>query len=52
MINELSGNPLFFQRYFPPEPSMISHARHSIPISCRWDRSAVDDVFGTRDGRS
>src|SRR5580704_4379358 len=22
------------------------------PTSCRWDRSAVDDVFGARDGRS
>jgi hypothetical protein len=32
MINELSRNPLFFLRYFPPEPSRISHTPHSHSI--------------------
>lgn len=30
MINELSHNPIFFLRYFPPKPSRVSHTL--IPI--------------------
>src|SRR5574340_1073235 len=29
MVNELSRNSLFFLRYFPPEPSGVSHTPHS-----------------------
>jgi hypothetical protein len=29
MIKELSRNPIFFLRYFPLEPSRVSHSPHS-----------------------
>lgn len=32
IVAELSHNPLFFLRYFPPEPSTVSHTPHSHSI--------------------
>ena len=32
MVNELSRNPQFFLRYFPPKPSRVSYTPYSHSI--------------------